>query len=219
MKRTLERRGAAVTAVLGVLVVLTGCATPSDPAGGPSAATASSEPPATDRPADAAATEAAPDAPFGTGCGDLPAGTADDLVATAMAGTPAVSALASALGAAYLVDALNSQQDVTVLAPADAAFAAVPPEALQPLVADTPRLTALLTHHVIQGRLAPDELAGTHTTLNNDRVTIEVSPEAFSVPAEGTLLGAAPAVVVCGNLQTANATVYLIDQVLTPPAA
>ncbi len=211
MKRTLERRGAAVTAVLGVLVVLAGCAAPSDPAG----ATASPEPPATAQPADAAETEA----PFGTGCGDIPAGMADDPVATAMAGTPAVSALASALGAAHLVDPLNSQQDVTVLAPADAAFAAVPPEALQPLVADTPRLTALLTHHVIQGRLSPDRLAGTHTTLNNDRLTIEVSPEAFSVAAEGTLLGAAPAVVVCGNLQTANATVYLIDQVLTPPAA
>ena len=224
MKRTPERRGVAVTAVLGMLVVLTGCATPADSASAPSATTATETTAAAE--SAAAAAEPASDAPFGTGCGDIPAagegsfaGMVDDPVSVALTNNPAVRGLAAAIRAAHLVEPLNSQRDVTVLAPANAAFAAVPPDALGPLMADTPRLTALLTHHVIQGRLTPDRLAGTHTTLNNDRVTIEVSPEAFSVAAEGTLLGAAPAVVVCGNLQTANATVYLIDQVLTPPAA
>ena len=62
-----------------------------------------------------------------------------------------------------------------MLAPANAAFDAVPADALQALLADNAQLTAVLTHHVIQGRLTPDQLAGTHTTLNNDEVTIEGS--------------------------------------------
>ena len=80
-------------------------------------------------------------------------------------------------------------------------------------------MTALLTHHVLQGRLTPDRLPGTHTTLNNDQLTIDVSPEAFTVAAGGTVLGGTAARVICGNLQTANATIYIVDQVLTPPAA
>jgi uncharacterized surface protein with fasciclin (FAS1) repeats len=50
-------------------------------------------------------------------------------------------------------------------------------------------------------------------------VTIEGSGEDFTVAAEGTVLGQVEASVVCGDVQTANATVYIIDQVLTPPAA
>jgi uncharacterized surface protein with fasciclin (FAS1) repeats len=106
-----------------------------------------------------------------------------------------------------------------VLAPADAAFAAVPADALDALLADEAQLTAVLTHHVIDGRLAPEDLAGTHPTLNGDEVTIEGSGEDFTVAAEGTVLGQVEASVVCGDVQTANATVYIIDQVLTPPAA
>jgi uncharacterized surface protein with fasciclin (FAS1) repeats len=49
-------------------------------------------------------------------------------------------------------------------------------------------------------------------------VTIEGSGEDFSIAAEGTVLGSAPASVICGNVQTANATVYVIDQVLAPAA-
>jgi uncharacterized surface protein with fasciclin (FAS1) repeats len=77
----------------------------------------------------------------------------------------------------------------------------------------------VLTHHVIDGRLAPEDLAGTHTTLNGDEVTIEGSGEDFTVAAEGTVLGQMDAGVVCGDVQTANATVYIIDQVLAPPAS
>jgi uncharacterized surface protein with fasciclin (FAS1) repeats len=222
VKCTPARRGIPLTAVLGLLVVLTGCATPAG-SGTSAAATTSAAP---ETPAAEAAAQPSSEVPFGTGCGDIPAagegsitGMADDPVGTAVANNPAVRALADAIGAAHLVGPFDSQREVTVLAPANAAFAAVPRASLGRLMADTPRLTALLTHHVIQGRLTPDRLAGTHTTLNNDRVTVDVSPEAFSVAAEGTLLGAAPAVVVCGNLQTANATVYLIDQVLTPSAS
>jgi uncharacterized surface protein with fasciclin (FAS1) repeats len=199
------------------VLVLGGCGSSSG-----SSAAAAQETPATP----AATAEAGSDRPFGIDCSAVPptgegsfAGMADDRVATAGSRTPAMAAWTAAARAAALEASFDAQEDITVLAPVDAAFAAVPPDAMAGLLADTPRLTALLTHHVIQGRLAPERLAGTHTTLNNDQVTIDVSPKAFTVAAEGTLLGAAPATVICGNVQTVNATVYLIDQVLTPPAA
>ena len=50
-------------------------------------------------------------------------------------------------------------------------------------------------------------------------MTIEGSGEDFTIAADQTLLGTTPASVICGNVQTANATVYVIDQVLAPAAA
>jgi uncharacterized surface protein with fasciclin (FAS1) repeats len=170
----------------------------------------------------AATTGAASDQPFGAGCAQIPAesfaGMATAPVATAAASNPVLTTLVQAVTAANLVDSLNSQQDVTVLAPADAAFQAVPADQLNAVVADVPQLTSVLTHHVIQGRLGPDRLAGSQTTLNNDTVTIEGSGETFTISGDQTLTGQ-PATVLCGNVPTANATVYIIDQVLKPQNA
>jgi uncharacterized surface protein with fasciclin (FAS1) repeats len=170
----------------------------------------------------AATTTAASDQPFGAGCAQIPAesfaGMATAPVATAAASNPVLTTLVQAVTAANLVDSLNSQQDVTVLAPANAAFQAVPADQLNAVVADVPQLTSVLTHHVIQGRLAPDQLAGSQTTLNNDTVTIEGSGENFTISGDQTVTGQ-PATVICGNVQTANATVYVIDQVLKPQNA
>ena len=65
----------------------------------------------------------------------------------------------------------------------------------------------MLTYHVVPGQLAPDQLAGSHKTL---RGTIQVSGSGQDFNVNGN------SSVVCGNIQTANATVYLIDQVLLP---
>ena len=159
---------------------------------------------------------------FGPGCSAVPAdgpgsftGMSTAPVATAASANPVLSTLVQAVTAANLVDALNTAQDVTVLAPANPAFQAVPADALNGLLADQAMLTTVLTHHVIPGRLTPEELAGTHTTLNNDEVTIEGEGENFTVAMDGTVVGM-EASVICGNVQTANATVYIIDQVLKP---
>lgn len=160
--------------------------------------------------------------PFGAGCSAVPAdgegsftGMTDDPVATAASNNPALSTLVQAVTAANLVDTLNSAQDITVLAPANPAFEAIPADQLNAVLADNAQLTAILTHHVIEGRLAPDELAGTHPTLNGDEVTIEGSGESFTIDGTVTQMQAS---VICGNVQTANATVYIIDQVLAPAA-
>jgi uncharacterized surface protein with fasciclin (FAS1) repeats len=177
-------------------------------------------------PSEAAETSAMPtsDEPFGAGCSAVPTGGAGSFtgmasapVATAASNNPVLSTLVQAVTAANLIDTLNTTQDITVLAPADPAFEAVPADALNGLLADNARLTAVLTHHVIPGRLTPDQLAGTHTTLNNDEVTIEGSGENFTIAMDDTVVGA-QASVICGNAQTANATVYIIDQVLEPSA-
>jgi uncharacterized surface protein with fasciclin (FAS1) repeats len=167
--------------------------------------------------------EPASDEPFGAGCTAVPAdgegsfsGMTDDPVATAASNNPVLSTLVQAVTAANLVDTLNTTDDITVIAPANPAFEAIPADQLQAVLADQATLTQILTHHVIPGRLSPDQLAGTHTTVAGDEVTIEGSGESFTVAQ--TVTGT-PASVICGNVQTANATVYIVDQVLAPAAA
>jgi uncharacterized surface protein with fasciclin (FAS1) repeats len=210
-------RGAALSAAV-LAVTLTACT--ADDGGAPGSAIGSSA----STPASPTAAAPAADQPFGTGCAvpaDGPAGFADMAgapVVTALGANPVFSALVGSVTAANLVDSLNSQPEVTVLAPADAAFQALPADQLNALLADVPRLTAVLTHHVVSGRLTPAELAGQHTTVDNDTVTVEGAGETFTVTGDQTLSGQ-PATVVCGNVQTANATVYVIDQVLKPQNA
>ena len=215
MKRPLRHRGVLVTAAASLALALTACSS-----GGSSSTAASSTP--TANASAASSTPAAPDAPFGPDCAAAPAsgpGSFADMaqapVASAAGGNPALKSLVQALTTANLMDSLNTTPELTVLAPADPAFAAVPADQLKALMGDTARLTATLLHHVIQGRLTPDQLVGQHTTLNNDALTIEGSGQSFTIAGEGTLSGSR-ASVICGNVRTANATVYVIDQVLKP---
>ena len=154
--------------------------------------------------------------PFGAACSGVPtsgagsfSGMAADPVATAASNNPVLSTLVTAVTAAGLGDTLNSSDDITVFAPTNDAFAAMDKATLDGAMADpTGLLTTVLTYHVIPGRLTPEALAGTHTTLQGGDVTITGSGESFTV--NGTSM------VVCGNVQTANATVYIIDGVLLP---
>jgi uncharacterized surface protein with fasciclin (FAS1) repeats len=217
MKRTLSR-GILVTAVSTLAITLSACGGSDEGSQSTSSGSAGSSS------SSAEESEAMPmsDAPFGAACSQVPTegegsveGMSDDPVATAASNNPILSTLVTAVTEAELGDTLNSTDDITVLAPANPAFEAVPADALNGLLADKAALTTVLTHHVIPGRLTPEELAGTHTTLNNDEVTIEGSGEDFTIAMDGTVVGM-QASVICGNVQTANATVYVIDQVLKP---
>ncbi|HET9171576.1 MAG TPA: fasciclin domain-containing protein [Actinospica sp.] len=138
---------------------------------------------------------------------------AQDPVATAASNNPVLSTLVSAVKAAGLVDTLNSAQGITVFAPANAAFQKIPSATLGSVLANKAELTKILTYHVVSGRLSPDQLAGTHKTLEGGTVTVSGSGESFTVTG-GSASNTAN--VVCGNVQTANATVYIIDTVLMP---
>jgi uncharacterized surface protein with fasciclin (FAS1) repeats len=217
VKSTLLTRGALLTAVSSLAITLSACGSDDSSNSSASADTGSSASETTE-----SSTTPVSDEPFGAGCSAVPTegegsftGMTDDPVATAASNNPALSTLVQAVTAANLGDTLNTTPDITVLAPANPAFEAVPADALDALLADTPQLTSVLFHHVIQGRLTPEELAGTHTTVNDDEVTIEGSGENFTIAVDGTVVGT-EASVICGNVQTANATVYIIDQVLKP---
>ncbi|MEV0268014.1 fasciclin domain-containing protein [Hamadaea sp. NPDC050747] len=154
---------------------------------------------------------------FGPGCAAVPTdpanpGSFDAMakvpVATAAAGNPMLSTLVTAVQKANLGDTLNSAQAITVFAPTNDAFAKIPKADLDKVLADNATLTKILTYHVVSGKLAPDQLAGTHKTLQGGDLTVTGSGTDFTV--NGT------AKVVCGNVQTANATVYIIDSVLMP---
>jgi uncharacterized surface protein with fasciclin (FAS1) repeats len=153
---------------------------------------------------------------FGPGCAAVPEdgegsfqGMADDPVATAASNNPALSTLVTAVTEADLGDTLNSAEDITVFAPANDAFEKIPEEDLNALLEDQEQLTEVLTYHVVEGRQAPADLEnGTFTSLQGGEVTTEGSGEEFTVNGESA--------VVCGNVQTANATVYIVDTVLMP---
>ena len=154
---------------------------------------------------------------FGPGCAAVPAdgagsfaGMAADPVATAASNNPVLSTLVTAVGEAGLGETLNTAKEITVFAPTNDAFAAVDKATLDKAMADPKGLlTTVLTNHVVEGRLSPDMVAGEHTTLAGTTISVEGSGEDFTV---------GEAAVVCGDVQTANATVYIIDGVLLPAA-
>jgi len=147
-----------------------------------------------------------------TGPGSV-TGMAQDPVAVAASNNPMLTTLTKAVSGQLnpqvnLVDTLNGGQ-FTVFAPTDAAFAKIDPATIEKLKTDAPLLTSILTYHVVPGQVGPSQVAGTHTTVQGADVT---------VTGQGGDLRVNNASVVCGGVQTANATVYMIDTVLMPPA-
>jgi uncharacterized surface protein with fasciclin (FAS1) repeats len=139
------------------------------------------------------------------------AGMAQDPVAVAASNNPMLKTLTAAVSGQLnpdvnLVDTLNGGQ-FTVFAPTDAAFAKLDPATVEQLKTDDALLTKILTYHVVPGQLAPSDVDGTHATVEGGDVTVSGSGDDLKVNEAG---------VVCGGVQTSNATVYLIDSVLMP---
>ncbi len=219
MNRTLRRTTGLAALALTASFTFAACGG-SDSEGSASDTTSSSSSPseATSPSESADAGTDAAAQPFGAGCASVPTdgagsfeGMATEPVASAASANPILSTLVAAVDAAGLVDTLNSAEDITVFAPSNDAFAKIPKADLDALLADKAALTTVLTYHVVPGKLSPDQVAGTHKTLQGEEVTVKGSGEDFTV-------GAGDAAVVCGNVQTANATVYVIDSVLMPPS-
>jgi uncharacterized surface protein with fasciclin (FAS1) repeats len=159
----------------------------------------------------------------GSGCSDYAAqhpsgpasvaGMAQDPVATAASNNPMLSTLTSALSGKLnpnvnLVDTLNSGQ-YTVFAPTNAAFDKLPPSTIDELKTNADMLKSILTYHVVQGQASPDMVDGAHKTLQGADVKVTGQGDGLKVDDAG---------LVCGGVHTANATVYMIDTVLTPPS-
>ncbi|MFI6938500.1 fasciclin domain-containing protein [Streptomyces sp. NPDC050418] len=205
----LRRTAIAATAALVLPIALTAC---SDDKGSNQAAdktpaaTQSEEKPAEDPMS----------GPFGPACDAVPKdgagsfdGMAQDPVATAASNNPALSTLVTAVKKAGLVDTLNNAQNITVFAPTNDAFAKIPKEDLDKVLADKAMLTKVLTYHVVGEKLTPQQLEnGSFETLEKSKLTTSGSGENYTVNDSSK--------VVCGNVPTANATVYIVDTVLMP---
>lgn len=227
MKLHTLRRGTAAAAVLALSVSLAACGGDDD---GDTAGDTTSQAPAdapADEPADEPANEPAADAgaeTFGDACGEVPAdgagsfnGMVNDPVATAASNNPLLQTLVAAVGSVDgLGDTLNSQPELTVFAPFEGAFAEIPTSTLNGLIeeaqkkADKSALYSILAHHVLPANNDPSAVVGQQDTLAGDTLTIEGDESGMTV-SDGTVT----ANVLCGNIPTANATVYVIDKVLT----
>jgi uncharacterized surface protein with fasciclin (FAS1) repeats len=204
MTRTFRHVGAAAAAAVLALSI------------GAGVVSATTEPPSdpmTSEPAMAAG-------PTGVACAAVPAegegsvsGMADDPVGTAASNNPLLTTLVSAVTAAELVDTLNSGGPFTVFAPINTAFAKVPAADLEAVLADVDLLTSILTYHVVPEQLSSADLVagGTFATVNGAELTVAQSGDAL-------VINDGAAAVLCADVPTANATVYLIDTVLMPPS-
>ena len=141
-------------------------------------------------------------------------GMAMDPVATAASNNPLLTTLVAAASGKLnpdvnLVPTLNGDQ-FTVFAPVDDAFKKIDPATIETLKTDKALLETILTYHVVPGQIGLDEIVGTHVTVQGKDVDVAGTPEMLTVNGNSA--------VICGGVKTANATVYLVDTVLMPPA-
>ena len=146
-----------------------------------------------------------------TGAGSV-LGMARDPVGVALSNSAELTTLAGALSGKLnadvnLTETLNKGQ-YTVFAPTDAAFGKLAPEMLDKFRNDSVLLTAVLKYHVVTGELDPQAVVGEQKTLQGQSVKVTSAGDELRVNDAG---------VVCGGIKAANATVYLVDTVLTPP--
>jgi uncharacterized surface protein with fasciclin (FAS1) repeats len=186
----------AAAAIFGLGIAAAGCSsTPMATTAAPAPASSSSAPSAT--PSMSAST------------------AAKDIVDTAVA-AGSFTTLAKALTAADLVETLKGEGPFTVFAPTDEAFAALPKGALDKLVADKEKLTAVLTYHVISGEVMASQVAGMDNqsvkTVQGGEITIKVADGKVSLTdAAGNTVN-----VVKTDVTASNGVIHVIDGVLMP---
>lgn len=188
-------------------------------------------PPASTQPAaptgeQSAAGITTPNQAFGPACKQLPQGgvpgsalrMAAQPVGAAAATNPLLKTLSLAVQKAGMVETLNSAQTATVFAPYEDAFTdlqqSLGPDRFNALLADKNALGEILKYHVVVKRYDRAGLAaaGTVTTLQGGNLQVKDAADTMNV----TDNAGQTAHVLCGNLPTSNATVFLIDKVLLP---
>ncbi len=200
------RTGSIATGITAALILAAGCGSTGSPAASGTA---------THHPMASHSGTMARSAAFGPDCGMIPAtgmgsfhGMSMDPVVTAASHNPLLTSFAADVKTAGLASDLDSMHAVTVFAPANTAFSKLSAAEMS-MMHSTPELAKILRYHVVSGRVTPAELASGKalTTVEGDTLT-------------GAKMGAVYEVngahVICGNIQTANATIYVISKVLMP---
>jgi uncharacterized surface protein with fasciclin (FAS1) repeats len=200
----------AAGAVAGVVAVTAAACGSSAPAAAPAASPAASHQAASPSPS---MTESS--AAIGTDCGMIPAvgmgsmhGMASEPVVTAARHNPLLTTLASEVQKAGLTGTLDSAGSITVFAPDNQAFAKLTQHDMT-MMSGAAELARILKYHVVTGRVTPAELSSGMTlkTLEGSQLRTSKMGSTYEVNS---------AAITCGNLHTANATVYIINTVLMP---
>ena len=154
-------------------------------------------------------------AAIGTDCGMIPAsgmgsmhGMAMDPVVVAASHNPLITTLAAEIRKAGLASTLDSARDITVFAPDNQAFAKLTAHDMS-MMSGMAELGKILKYHVVSGHVTPAELAHGMTLATLEGGQLKTSKM-------GSVYEVNNAAVTCGNLHTANATVYIINTVLRP---
>ena len=133
-----------------------------------------------------------------------------DIIDTAVA-AGSFNTLAAAVTAANLVDTLKSPGPFTVFAPTDAAFAKLPAGTVEALLADIPKLTAILTYHVVAGKVMAADVVGL-----NGKSAITVNGAEVAVSTDGGVKLNGATNVVKTDIECTNGVIHVIDSVLLP---
>jgi len=198
----------AMAATAGALALTAAaCGSSGTSAAPPAAAPAKSAHPS------ASMTESA--ATVGTDCGMIPAagmgsmhGMMTDPVVTAASHNPLITTLAAEVNKAGLTSTLDSMRSITVFAPDNAAFKNLTAHDMT-MMSSTAELAKILKYHVVDGHIIPADLASGMTLKTLEGSSLKASKM-------GAVYEVNNAAVTCGNLHTANATVYIINKVLMP---
>jgi uncharacterized surface protein with fasciclin (FAS1) repeats len=141
------------------------------------------------------------------GCATTPAPAT---IAETAARTPQLSTLSKLIADAGLTDTLKGAGPLTVFAPSDEAFKAVPAKTMAELAANKERLKAVLTYHVVPGKVL-----GADVKTGNVK---SVQGANLGLSRAGTFVTVEDAVVTQADVVATNGVVHIIDKVLIPPA-
>lgn len=140
------------------------------------------------------------------GCATTPAPTS---VADTIAADPSLSTLSGLVAKAGLTDTLKSGGPYTVFAPTNDAFKAVPAKTMDELGHDPAKLKALLTYHVLPGKvMAADVKNGNAKTVNGANLALSKA---------GTFVTVEEAMVQTADVSATNGVIHTVDRVLMPP--
>jgi uncharacterized surface protein with fasciclin (FAS1) repeats len=133
----------------------------------------------------------------------------DQTIVEIAAGAGSFNTLVAAVKAAGLVETLSSEGPFTVFAPTDEAFAEIPEADLQALLADKEALTAVLTYHVVAGKVMASDVIGLDSaeTVNGQIVDIKVWDGKVMIDG---------AQVVTTDIEASNGVIHVINKVILP---
>ena len=135
-----------------------------------------------------------------------------DIIDTAVAaGT--FKTLAAAVTAAGLVDTLKGAGPFTVFAPSDEAFAKLPAGTVEGLLKDIPKLTSILTYHVVAGKV----MAADVMTMDG-KTAATVNGALLKISTTGGVKLNGEVNVVATDIACTNGVIHVIDSVLVPSA-